>query len=86
VDRYFQPPSATTNAMSARCPAAWALAAMPSAACSAPPAEMPAKMPSEFSSSRVRLSASAYDTENRVVSTDSSYSSGTKPSSMLRSP
>ena len=56
------------------------------AACSAPPVEMPAKMPSAACSSRVRRRASAEATENRVVSTDSSYSSGTKPSSMLRSP
>jgi hypothetical protein len=55
--------------MSARSPAATALSAMASAACSAPPDEIPAKIPSIVSSSRVRRSASAEDTENRVVST-----------------
>ena len=45
---------------------------MPSAACSAQPAEMPAKMPSLDSRSRVRRSASSEDTEYLVVSTDSS--------------
>jgi hypothetical protein len=58
--------------MSARSPAATALAAMPRPACSAAPAEMPAKMPSAEMNSRVRRSASAEETENRVVSTDSS--------------
>src|SRR6266498_762633 len=72
VDMYFQPPSATTTAMSARRPAAAALAAMASAACNAPPVEIPAKMPSVSSSSRVRRSASRELTENLVVSTDSS--------------
>ena len=59
---------------------------MASAACSTQPAEMPANSPSDSSSCRVRRSASGADTENREVSTDSSYSSGTNPSSMLRSP
>src|SRR5690349_10563028 len=58
VDRYFQPASATTNAMSACSPAFNALAAMPSAACSTAPVEIPAKMPSTWTSSRVRLTAS----------------------------
>src|SRR5262249_28649107 len=86
VDRHFQPASATMNAMSARCPALRALAAMARAACSAAPVEIPAKMPSASSSSRVRRRASLPETENRVVSTEGSYSSGTKPSSTLRSP
>ena len=72
--------------MSARSPASAALAPRAVAACSAQPADIPAKMPSVLSSSRVAASASAEETENRVVSTDSSYSSGTKPSSTLRSP
>ena len=74
------------NAMSARSPAACALAAIASAACRAAPVEIPAKIPSLSSSSLVRRSASAEETENRVVRTEGSYSSGTKPSSTLRSP
>jgi len=72
VDRYFQPASATMKAMSARWPAFLALSAIASAACRAPPVEIPAKMPSASSSSLVRRRASLADTENRVVSTDGS--------------
>ncbi len=58
--------------MSARSPAFTAWAAIASPACSAQPAEMPAKMPSLDRKSRVRRSASSEETENLVVSTDSS--------------
>src|SRR5882757_3827539 len=85
VDRYFHPASATTNAMSACSPAFTALSAMPSAACSTAPVEIPAKMPSLCTNSRVRLTASNDPTEKRVVRISGSYSSGTNPSSMLRS-
>src|ERR1022692_685505 len=86
VDRYFQPPSATSRAMSARSPAAWALAASARPACSTQPAEIPPKRPSARTSCLVRRSASAADTENLEVRTESSYSSGTNPSSMFRRP
>ena len=43
-------------------------------------------MPSTSTSWRVRRTASRVPTENRRVSTDASYSSGTYPSSMLRRP
>ncbi|COW67349.1 Uncharacterised protein [Mycobacterium tuberculosis] len=45
---------------------------------------MPAKMPSVCTNSRVRRTASTAPTEYRAVSISGSYSSGTKPSSMLR--
>src|SRR6266516_1433614 len=52
--------------------AALAMAAKARAACSAHPVEIPAKMPSTASSSRVLRTASAELTENRAVSNDSS--------------
>ena len=58
--------------MSAFCPALTALFAMPRAACKIAPVEIPAKMPSRSSSSRVRATASSGPTENLVVRTDSS--------------
>jgi hypothetical protein len=74
------------KAMSAGTPAFTALAAMASAACRIAPVEMPAKIPSASSSSRVRRTASRGPTEYLVVSTDASYSSGTNPSSRFRNP
>jgi hypothetical protein len=63
-----------------------AFIASPIAACRIAPVEMPAKMPSSSTSWRVRRSASRGPTEKRDDRTEPSYSSGTKPSSMLRRP
>jgi hypothetical protein len=54
--------------MSALSPAFSALFPTPIAACSAAPVETPAKMPSCWRSSRVRVTASAEPTEKGVVS------------------
>ena len=65
--------------MSARSPALTDLAAWPRAACRIAPVEMPAKMPSASSSSRVRRTASRGPTEKRASIRDASYSSGRSP-------
>src|SRR5262245_46156071 len=82
VDRYFHPPSASTQTTSPRSSSD----ATRRATCSTAPDEMPAKMPSRSVSSRVAFNESEAFTRNFRSRTDSSRIGGTNPSSSERSP